>query len=250
MVGELTDRLASETNSGARRNLAGIVSFHWEHSNAWKHVRYHLKPVFNTYHWTPLWHYMTGRKEIELPQSLLFFLRVCESCVLRMKILVAFYGLLLASYLRTIFGRPTLNSTSEIDMMATLQRSKREFQESDYDDYYNDLELEILESRKELLEKTFLPPDLPLSSSVKNNIQLLKETTKNAPEYMMDLYKSYSEKKVSRPSSDIVRSFMNINIAGGLQLHFLTIPIFEIIEKILKLLNSFIIFWSLKMSFL
>lgn len=131
-----------------------------------------------------------------------------------MKILVAFYGLLLASYLRTIFGRPTLNSTSEIDMMATLQRSKREFQESDYDDYYNDLELEILESRKELLEKTFLPPDLPLSSSVKNNIQLLKETTKNAPEYMMDLYKSYSEKKVSRPSSDIVRSFMNINIAG------------------------------------
>lgn len=135
-------------------------------------------------------------------------------------------------------------------MMATLQRSKREFQESDYDDYYNDLELEILESRKELLEKTFLPPDLPLSSSVKNNIQLLKETTKNAPEYMMDLYKSYSEKKVSRPSSDIVRSFMNINIAGGLQLHFLTITIFEIIEKILKLLNSFIIFWSLKMSFL
>lgn len=192
---------------------------------------------------------MTGRKEIELPQSLLFFLRVCESCVLRMKILVAFYGLLLASYLRTIFGRPTLNSTSEIDMMATLQRSKREFQESDYDDYYNDLELEILESRKELLEKTFLPPDLPLSSSVKNNIQLLKETTKNAPEYMMDLYKSYSEKKVSRPSSDIVRSFMNINIAGGLQLHFFAIPIFKIKEKILKLLNSFIIFWSLKMSF-
>lgn len=138
---------------------------------------------------------MTGREEVELPQSLLFFFRVCESSVLRMKILVAFYGLLLTSYLRTIFGRPTLNSTSEIDMMATLQRSKREFQERDYDDYYNDLELEILESRKELLEKTFLPPDLPLSSSVKNNIQLLKETTKNAPEYMMDLYKSYSEKK-------------------------------------------------------
>lgn len=189
---------------------------------------------------------MTGRKEIELPQSLLFFLRVCESCVLRMKILVAFYGLLLASYLRTIFGRPTLNSTSEIDMMATLQRSKREFQESDYDDYYNDLELEILESRKELLEKTFLPPDLPLSSSVKNNIQLLKETTKNAPEYMMDLYKSYSEKKVSRPSSDIVRSFMNINIAGGLQLHFLTIPIFEIIEKILKIIEFFYYFLEFK----
>lgn len=175
---------------------------------------------------------MTGRKEIELPQSLLFFLRVCESCVLRMKILVAFYGLLLASYLRTTFGRPTLNSTSELDMMATLQRSKREFQERDYDDYYNDLELEILESRKELLEKTFLPPDLPLSSSVKNNIQLLKETTKNAPEYMMDLYKSYSEKKVSRPSSDIVRSFMNINIAGGLQLHLFAILLFKIIEKI------------------
>lgn len=187
---------------------------------------------------------MTGRKEIELPQSLLFFLRVCESCVLRMKILVAFYGLLLASYLRTIFGRPTLNSTSEIDMMATLQRSKREFQESDYDDYYNDLELEILESRKELLEKTFLPPDLPLSSSVKNNIQLLKETTKNAPEYMMDLYKSYSEKKVSRPSSDIVRSFMNINIAGGLQL--LTIHIFEIIEKSIKIIEFFYYFLEFK----
>lgn len=186
---------------------------------------------------------MTGREEIELPQSLLFFFRVCESCVLRMKILVAFYGLLLTSYLRTIFGRPTLNSTSEIDMMATLQRSKREFQESDYDDYYNDLELEILESRKELLEKTFLPPDLPLSSSVKNNIQLLKETTKNAPEYMMDLYKSYSEKKVSRPSSDIVRSFMNINIAGGLQLHFFfKSPLFEIIEKIYKKIKFFYFF--------
>lgn len=157
---------------------------------------------------------MTGREK-EAP--LLLSVEAWRSCFLRMKILVAFYALLLTSYLRTIFGRPTLNSTSEIDMMATLQRSKRELQDNDYDDYYNDLELEILESRKELLQRTFLPPDLPLSSDVKNSIQLTKtkDSAKNAPEYMLDLYKDYTEKKESRPSSDIVRSFMNINIAGG-----------------------------------
>lgn len=153
---------------------------------------------------------MTGREE-----TLQFlYVEAYGSCVLRMKILVAFYSLLLTSYLRTIFGRPTSNSSSKIDIMATLQRSKREFLDNDYDDYYNDLELEILESKNELLQKAILPPDLPVSSSVKKNIKLLTDSPKYAPEYMLDLYKTYSEKRLSRPSSDIIRSFMNVNIGG------------------------------------
>ncbi|XP_062616191.1 bone morphogenetic protein 10-like [Saccostrea cucullata] len=153
---------------------------------------------------------MVGREE---PLQFLY-VETFEYCILTMKILVAFYALLFTSYMRTIFGRPTSNSTSKIDIMATLQRSKREFLDNDYDDYYDELELEILESKNELLQKSLLPPDLPVSSNVRSNIQLLRDSPKYAPEYMMDLYKTYSEKRTSRPSSDIVRSFTNINIGG------------------------------------
>jgi hypothetical protein len=56
-----------------------------------------------------------------------------------------------------------------------------------------------------------MPPGLRIS---KETMRIQSETKDPAPEYMMELYQKFSKNKLNQPSSNIVRSFMNINVRG------------------------------------
>ena len=127
----------------------------------------------------------------------------------------------------------------DVDDTEVENRTKRFIQEYDYVEYYDDIELEIMAERQNLLSHMIFPPDLKINPTTQNkatvppdlkinsntqtltlnknhqtNIQLPSESTNVAPEYMMELYNKFSKNHPRHPSSNIVRSFMNINVEG------------------------------------
>lgn len=81
----------------------------------------------------------------------------------------------------------------------------------DYDDYDTPLESLVNSKSDNSLDTFDLPPDLGLS---KQSVKIKSEIKSPAPEYMMELYEKFSKNKLNHPSSNIVRSFMNINAKG------------------------------------
>lgn len=110
-------------------------------------------------------------------------------------------------------GRPAGNSSIFLGNIipAKMTDDKDEPSKYEYDDYDTPLESLVNSQSDNSLDTFYLPPDLGIS---KQTVQVKSDTKTPAPEYMMELYEKFSKNKLNHPSSNIVRSFMNINAHG------------------------------------
>lgn len=93
-----------------------------------------------------------------------------------------------------------------------LTRTRRDDIDIEYEDYDDVSYMDIMPKPfiVDDMRQFVLPPSLPLSQESEESIQL-PDLSNQAPEYMMELYKQYSSKRLASPESSIVRSFTNIN---------------------------------------
>ncbi|XP_033731896.1 bone morphogenetic protein 10-like [Pecten maximus] len=93
-----------------------------------------------------------------------------------------------------------------------LARTRRDDVDDDYEEYDDVSYMDIMSTplSADDMHQFILPASLPLSQETEESIQL-PDQSNQAPEYMMELYKQYSSKRLASPESSIVRSFTNIN---------------------------------------
>lgn len=95
-----------------------------------------------------------------------------------------------------------------------LQKSsKRVARAGDYEDMEYDYDQNRVDENFILSQRSVLPPGLKISSGLAEEI-VFNNSYREPPEYMMDLYNKFSRNHYNHPSSNIVRSFMNINAEG------------------------------------
>lgn len=123
---------------------------------------------------------------------------------------------------KSVLGRSLNNhdesnvATGPADGMATekVERTKRDiYGADDYEEYdYSDVGL-VPKEGNNIVDSLNLPPGLNIGSGNKT-LRLTDNRRQQAPGYMMDLYNQFTTQHLSHPSSNIVRSFMNINLEG------------------------------------
>ncbi|XP_060083682.1 bone morphogenetic protein 10-like [Ylistrum balloti] len=97
-----------------------------------------------------------------------------------------------------------------------LTRTRRDDVDDDYEDYAESTSIDLMSATlsADEMRQYILPASLPMSPESEESIQLTDQSN-HAPEYMMELYKQYSSKRLASPESSIVRSFTNINQGEG-----------------------------------
>lgn len=113
------------------------------------------------------------------------------------------------SQLGTMEGKvPSLNQSALLSLLES------EAWDEDVDGVAEDVEYSALGNGT---QHSFIPPPgLSLNVSGLAGGRTRPPPTE-APEYMMDLYNRFAQGRVIQPTSNIVRSFMNINLEGELK---------------------------------